>query len=141
MSKNNLRYKIPNQQKYQPNNLTVPAQSQQIIQQYSGPLPPPNFLEQYDKVCPGAAQKIIDMTVNQSAHRIELEKQVIASNIKESARGQLFAFIIVLCLIFVGALFVVLGKTNVGLTIFGTTIVATASVFVYGKKAQKEQKK
>lgn len=54
---------------------------------YSGPLPPPEVLENYDRIVPGAAKKIIAMALRQSRHRQELERKVIESDMRRSRDG------------------------------------------------------
>jgi uncharacterized membrane protein len=54
---------------------------QAMMQSFSGPLPPPEALERYNQVLPGAAERIISMAESQHAHRQELEKKVIHANI------------------------------------------------------------
>lgn len=39
---------------------------------FSGPIPPPAILHQYDAVIPGAAERILKMAEEQSKHRQEL---------------------------------------------------------------------
>ena len=79
------------------------------------------------------------MAENQSGHRIELEKLAIKEELKQSSRGQLFGFI--LALIGMGIAFgmAYLGKDTVA-GIFGTTtIIGLVTVFVIGKKEQKNE--
>lgn len=40
---------------------------------YSGPLPPAEEIEAYERVCPGAADRIITMTEKSLEHRISSE--------------------------------------------------------------------
>lgn len=47
--------------------------AQQTTVSYSGPIPPPESLEKYDKVVPGSAQTIIDMAVKEQEHRHDIE--------------------------------------------------------------------
>ena len=51
---------------------------------FSGPLPPPEILERFNDVGPGAAERIIKMAEEQFAHRVYLEKNVIGSDIERS---------------------------------------------------------
>lgn len=51
---------------------------------YSGPIPPPEYVERYDNLVEGGAERIFSVWEDQSAHRISLE-----------ARGQNYAFILV----------------------------------------------
>src|SRR3989338_3375865 len=57
-------------------------------QEFSGPLPPPEVLRQFDQVVPGAAERIIKMAEQQFAHRTELEKKVIDSDIRQSKQDR-----------------------------------------------------
>lgn len=42
---------------------------------FSGPIPPPNLLERYEAITPGAADRILTMAENQSKHRIAAESE------------------------------------------------------------------
>jgi uncharacterized membrane protein len=54
-----------------------PTQTQLIQQTFSGPIPPPTLLAEYNKVVPNAAERILAMAEKQSEHRQFLEKKVI----------------------------------------------------------------
>lgn len=106
---------------------------------FSGPLPPPSILSEYNKTVEDGAERIMKMAENQSGHRIELEKLAIKEELKQSGRGQLFGFI--LALIGMGIAFgmAYLGNDTVA-GIFGTTtIIGLVTVFVIGKKEQKQE--
>ena len=62
----------------------------------SGPIPPPQVLQQYNNIVPNAAERIIHMAEKQSDHRIDLEKKVVNSNIHKSYIGMVLATIIAL---------------------------------------------
>jgi len=76
-----------------PRNLPSPQpQSKHVTVQtraesFSGPLPPPVVLKQYDEIVPGAAERILSMAESQSQHRQQLERSVIESDIKNSRLG------------------------------------------------------
>ena len=70
-----------------------------IAQQFSGPIPPPNVLAQYDDIVPGAAERILKMAENQAAARIRVEEKVVDNEIRatknivrSSYLGIFFAF-------------------------------------------------
>ena len=113
---------------------------QQSVQSFSGPLPPPSVLKQYDDIVPGAAERIIKMAEEQFVHRTTIEKEVIISDIKRSKLGQRFGFIIAIVGLLV-ALFVTLkGYEVAGSIIGGATIVSLVSVFVYGTKSRRKER-
>ena len=103
----------------------------------TGPLPPAEELLDYDNVVPGSAERLLKMVENQSAHRIAMEQLVIASQQKQSARGQLFGFIIGLAGIAGGMALSFYGHDAVGGVIAGTTVTGLVSVFVIGKNQQR----
>lgn len=76
------------------------------------------------------------MVENQSAHRIQIESLVIASQQKQSARGQTYGLVIGLSGILAGAALAYLGHDWVGTIIAGSTLTGLVSVFVIGKNQQ-----
>ena len=51
---------------------------------HSGPLPSPEDLAKYNMIVPDAAERLLCMAENQQAHRMELEKKVVSSDIQRS---------------------------------------------------------
>ena len=87
-----------------PNNLAAPAHrpldsilpvgpvagqviSRTVSQSYSGPVPPPAVLREYDQIVPGAAARILAQAEAQTQHRIKLEDKVTTSDICRSYWG------------------------------------------------------
>jgi uncharacterized membrane protein len=60
---------------------------------YSGPLPHPKTLQEFESIVLGSAERIISMAESQSKHRMELERSVIKSDIDNSKRGQILALL------------------------------------------------
>lgn len=94
---------------------------------FSGPLPPPEILEHYEKIFPGAAKKIFELTELQSKHRMQIESKVIDSGSFESKLGIMFGFFIAIAVIAASAWFVAKGQTLAG--VIG--LVSTISALVY----------
>jgi uncharacterized membrane protein len=58
----------------------------------SGPLPPPSELQEFEKISPGAAARIIEMAEREQAHRHRMEELSTQADIEhrdELARNQL----------------------------------------------------
>ena len=64
------------------------------ISGFSGPIPPPQILQQYNSIIPDAAERIIRMAEKQSDHRMDLERKVVSSNILKSYLGMIVAAVI-----------------------------------------------
>ncbi|MBW1999257.1 MAG: DUF2335 domain-containing protein [Deltaproteobacteria bacterium] len=108
---------------------------------FSGPLPPPQILAQYNETVPGAAERIITMAETQSKHRQALESAVIESDIRQSKTGLVFGFIIGMTAIVLGAVCVLYGHGLGGGLIGGSGITGLAGVFVYGTAARRKERK
>ena len=110
---------------------------------WEGPLPPPNALQQYEEIVPGAAARILDMAERQSNHRIQLEKTVIVGDSRRSNMGLIFAFLLSAAIIGVGAYLIMNDHDWAGASLIGLDLVGLATVFVYGtrsRRAERERK-
>lgn len=57
------------------------------MQQWSGPLPPPAALDQFNQIVPGGAERIIAMVEREQAHRIEMESIGLNALVRDTRRG------------------------------------------------------
>lgn len=116
----------------------------QIQQQmFSGPIPPPEILAQYDKLQAGLAERIVRMAEIQGEHRREQESKALTAQIAqierrdhEAKRGQIFAFIIAISAIALGAFASIMGATVTGSIIGGLGLGGIITTFVYGRKRE-----
>ncbi len=112
-----------------------------IRTEWSGPLPPPQILQRYEEIVPGAADRILKMTEKQMNHRIDLEKTVIKGDSKRSYLGLIAGFIVAISAIG-GAIYLAAnGHGLAGGVIGGSATVGLASVFVYGSNARRAERK
>lgn len=106
----------------------------------SGPLPPPQILERYDRVVPGGAERIVGWVEKQSAHRQAMEQEKLRGDLQNEKRGQYFALIVTLATIAASTLLILQGKDTSGLVLVITELAALAGVFVYGREAQRRER-
>ena len=78
------------------------------------------------------------MAENQSKHRIEMEKEVICSQQKQSAAGQWMGFIISLVGIIGGFVAIFNDHPIIGTIFAGGTLTSLVSLFILGKKQQQK---
>jgi uncharacterized membrane protein len=122
----------------------APNNQQKITRQvqafsFSGPLPPPQLLSQYNDVVPNGAERLMKMAEVQQTHRQDLERTVVHGNVKSEKRGQWMGLAISLVVITAGSYLAANGKQITGGLLVGVDVVALASVFVYGKQTQRRQ--
>ncbi len=106
------------------------------MHRHSGPLPSPDILAAYSSIIPNGAERIMQMTEMQLRHRIEMEKFVITGQMRQSNRGQYFAFILGIITIISAAYCIIEGHDWTGgiIGIGGLTGLVTA--FIRGQHQQ-----
>jgi len=107
---------------------------------FSGPLPPPGLLAQYNDVIPNGAERLMVMAEKQSAHRESLEAKVVAGNVASQARGSHYAFIICLVTIIGGFVLIGMGKSIYGISAVIGSLATLAAVFVVAKRDQRKER-
>lgn len=99
---------------------------------YSGPLPLPSDFEGYERVVPGAADRILTMAETQQKELLKQASKEQEANIKENRRAQWFAFILGLFVIG-GIVFLInADKTIMAFAFMAVSGIVTA--FVSGGK-------
>lgn len=115
---------------------SVPAQRQQaqagsqVKVEFGGPFPPPDALEKYERVSPGAAKRIIAMVEKQISHRRELEKTFV----EQASKGQNYTVTLGALAIIFGAIAGVSGAQWTGSVIGGLGMVGLVYVFIRGRR-------
>jgi uncharacterized membrane protein len=79
------------------------------VAEFSGPLPPPSYLSEYDAILPGAADRIISMAEAEQKHRHSWER----SALNNTTVGLWFGFLIALGLVGGGVYSVYAGQPYV----------------------------
>lgn len=111
-----------------------------VKQSFSGPIPPPEVLSDYDNIVENGAERIVRMAEKQSDHRMDLEKFAIKRQITQSGRGQIFGFIIALLCIGSTIFLALKGYETLAIALGTTTVLGLASIFVLGKILQSKNK-
>ena len=66
-----------------------PANTSIVAAEWSGPLPPPAALAQFDQIIPGGADRILKMVEQEQDHRMAHEGQILKATVADVKRGQL----------------------------------------------------
>jgi uncharacterized membrane protein len=115
--------------------LTVSASHSEF---YAGPLPHPRFLEAYEKIKPGYADKVLNMVIKQADHRMTLESQWFKSEDEIKKQGSKFGFVVALVGM-AGAIYLgVIGNTPASIAMSTGTVGGLVTVFVTGNKEKDE---
>lgn len=100
---------------------------------FSGPLPPPSILGDYNNVLEGSAERIMSLAEKEQEHRHYVEKKALNGHVNLDRRGQYLGFSVATfalgCATFLIANDYVISGTIIG----SLDIVALVGVFVYGR--------
>lgn len=111
--------------------------------QYRGPVPPPEWMEHYERIVPGSAKQMMDDVHDQSAHRRQIEREESQTEITLAKRGQLFGFttacagFVVVMTGMVGGLYLAYAGVSLGggIALVLLSLAAIAAVFVANRFA------
>ena len=106
----------------------------------SGPIPPPQILQQYNHIVPDAAERIIRMAEKQSDHRIDLERKVVNSNIIKSYTGMVLATVIAIYGLYIAKEISVNGNPWAAGIIAALDLGGLISVAIYNGLIQKKER-
>ena len=97
---------------------------------FSGPLPHPKHLSEYERISPGAADRIITMAEESQGHIQELDRKIISSEVSDKKIG-LYAGIGSLAALIIGAFFLALLGNNIGAAVLmGGTAVSVLGMLL-----------
>ena len=100
---------------------------------WSGPLPSPSSLREFEEIVPGSADRLITMVEKQGNHRMEIEKKVVDGESKRAWVDLVARHSITLVGILASILLVVFGYTPAGVILTGLTTLFAVITFLIGK--------
>ncbi len=103
-------------------------------EQFSGPLPSPNILADYDSVVPGTAKLMVEIMQNQAKRRMELERSLTRFWIFQVVLSQVMAFILAMTGILGGIYLTANDQSVVGLVAITASIGSLVGVFLWERQ-------
>ena len=116
------------------------AAARATVTAFQGPLPPPELMERYNQIVPGAAERILGLFESQVQHRQALEKAVIQSDVGDSRLGLYLGFFVSVVVVIGGVICVLSGYTATGGIIAAIPVPVLAGVFVYGSSNRRRER-
>lgn len=110
----------------------------QVTHTTTSPVPPAELLEGYNRSIPDGGNRLFSLIERQSSHRQELELMAVQTQCKATLRGQWAAVAMTLVLSAIGVYFGVNGHDKISATIFASTIIAVATLFIVGRAVQQQ---
>jgi uncharacterized membrane protein len=101
-------------------------------QTWSGPLPPPTLLVEYNDAVANGAERVLSMAEAQARHRMKMEEKTLESDRRLAQTGQWIGLVVVLAVLALGGYMAHLGATTAAVATIGIDVVGLAAVFVFG---------
>ena len=108
--------------------------------------PPPKYLQEYENISPGFADRIISMAEAEASHRHKIENKVLDADIEISRRefaerriGQLCGLLIGVVALGAGTYTAINGHPISGGIIGTGGVVALVTAFIYGRVSESQQ--
>ena len=97
---------------------------------WDGPVPPPAAAEAYERIHPGAFDRLLTLAESEAKTRREQEAADHAEYHRSVSRGQAYAFVLTLVAFICGTICAFLGQTTAAVAFVGATVVNLAAVFI-----------
>lgn len=126
--------RAPTTRNQKPVQHTVSTTSVQQLEIHQSPLPQPELIEQYERILPGSAERLMRLVEQEAEHRRALEKRQLASQVIETHLGQWMAFLIGIFTIGAGAYTSLHGADWPGALMGSGGVIGLVAVFIFGRK-------
>jgi uncharacterized membrane protein len=113
------------------------APNQDLTLSFSGPLPPPNLLRQYQDIQPDFPERLLSLTEQEAAHRRDVTRKAMRLDAVETVIGQVFGLVVALAAMTMVGYLGYLGYP-VASVVFGFGALSSlVAVFVWGRRGDK----
>ncbi len=124
----------------------IPADQREQVRQafvmglFQGPLPPPDLLDNYEQILPGAAERIFGLTETEQSHRVGWEDRALSGELKYSLTGLWLGAGVVVALFLSAVACAAMGATEIGVALASAGGLASAAgIFVKGRDMAKNR--
>jgi uncharacterized membrane protein len=107
---------------------------------FRGPLPPPSVVEAFERAHPGAAERIFAMAEETLRIRHRMDESALLSAIRSEARGQWFAFLVLMVGMGLDGWLASSGHDSAGLLSMLIPLGTVAGLFLYSRNAQARER-
>lgn len=111
----------------------LPEETQSAILRaysFSGPVPPPSLLKQYEETLPGAADRIFVLTENEQQHRHQFEDRALQIHLDLQRRGQWMGLVLPTAAVLGSVICAALGQGPAAITLGGLGLVGIISSLI-----------
>jgi uncharacterized membrane protein len=111
----------------------------QVISAYSGPLPHPDHLRQYESIKPGFAERIFARMEAEQKHRHRIELDEAQVDNRNATIGLFLGFVVSVALIGSAIYCATIGATAIGVALVGASALGLVRTLGSGSRSSKNQ--
>jgi uncharacterized membrane protein len=130
---------VPQPQKLQEVRRQLVSYVHNIQEVYSGPLPHPGHLEQFERVLPGSAERILSLAEKEQAHRHKWEQRELRSSVLTERIGLIGGIIVAVGLIAGAVICAVLDQVIIGAALVAASGVSMVPAIIKGRDRSKSR--
>ncbi|PJK07994.1 hypothetical protein CO610_07465 [Lysobacteraceae bacterium NML95-0200] len=108
-------------------------------EKWSGPLPSPRVLAQFNDIVPGAAERILKMAEEEGRHARDMEAETLQKVWRGQLLGQVFALVVALAGMGASTVLALKGHDGVAAILAGTTVTVVVGAFLKRRQARKKK--
>ena len=121
----------------------LPRDEQELVYRklevYHGDLPHPDILSGYNQLYADAAKRIIENGIAETEHRRVMETTYLKQQAFAHVLGQIFGFIVALCIIFSGVYLVLNNHPITGTILTGASAIGVIGLFTGNNQNQNKE--
>lgn len=106
------------------------AQIVSVVSRFSGPMPPPKVLEQYEHCVPGAADRILQMAEKEQTFRHQTAERALDVTSSGDLRGKRYALAVVVIMAAASAFCAWIDQPAVAISLGGGTLATIVLAFL-----------
>ena len=106
---------------------------------FSGPLPHPDHMKEYENILPGSADRLITLLEEEAQHRRQQATSRTKSNTKLEERGQFFGFLIAMTALIGGGYIMASGQSVWGAAVAISAVAGLSGVFIWKSRERNRE--
>ena len=116
----------------------IPSKNHLQLKAFSGDkLPPPEILQEYERIMPGVTKLLIEKAVQNMQNRLDSERRALNINNLKSFTGLIFGFLIGIFGMGGGFYLTIKGYNVIGFIFSSSTLVTLVMSFIYGSQSKR----
>lgn len=117
------------------------ATTRHVVQSYSGPLPPPDVLREYEETMSGMSDRIVTRWETEQKHRHEMDQLILNREFNLKLIGNILGIIALTLMLLVVSYLAFLGHPAEAVGLGVGTIVSVVAIFVLARRYDIEAEK